>query len=88
MTSGLIYSLITMPLEAAKNRMASQKPDPKTGKLLYTGTIQTVSKVASDSGFLALYNGFAPYYMRCGGHTVTMFIFVQMMRDFYKGTSH
>ncbi|VEU36218.1 unnamed protein product [Pseudo-nitzschia multistriata] len=85
MTSGLIYSLITMPLEAAKNRMASQKPDPKTGKLPYTGTLQTVTKVASDSGFLALYNGFAPYYMRCGGHTVTMFIFVQMLRDQYKG---
>ena len=84
MTSGLIYSLITMPLEAAKNRMASQKADPKTGKLPYTGTIQTVTKVASDSGFLALYNGFAPYYLRCGGHTVTMFIFVQIMRDFYK----
>eukprot|EP00536_Pseudo-nitzschia_multiseries_P007714 jgi/Psemu1/256510/estExt_Genewise1Plus.C_1840016 len=84
MTSGLIYSLITMPLEAAKNRMASQKADPKTGKLPYTGTFQTMSKVATDSGFLSLYNGFAPYYMRCGGHTVTMFIFVQMMRDFYK----
>mmetsp|Transcript_14955 Transcript_14955/g.41635 ORF Transcript_14955/g.41635 Transcript_14955/m.41635 type:complete len:316 (+) Transcript_14955:100-1047(+) len=84
MTSGLIYSLITMPLEAAKNRIASQKADPKTGRLRYTGTFQTVTKVASDSGFMALYNGFAPYYMRCGGHTVTMFIFVQMMRDFYK----
>mmetsp|Transcript_13513 Transcript_13513/g.31769 ORF Transcript_13513/g.31769 Transcript_13513/m.31769 type:complete len:317 (-) Transcript_13513:355-1305(-) len=84
MTSGLIYSLITMPLEAAKNRMANQKVDPKTGKLPYTGTIQTLTKVASDSGFLALYNGFAPYYLRCGGHTVTMFIFVQVMRDYYK----
>lgn len=84
MTSGLIYSLITMPLEAAKNRMASQKADPKTGKLPYTSTIQTVTKVAADNGFLALYNGFAPYYLRCGGHTVTMFIFVQVMRDFYR----
>ena len=84
MTSGLIYSLITMPLEAAKNRMANQKADPKTGKLPYTGTFQTLTKVSSESGFLALYNGFAPYYMRCGGHTVTMFIFVQVLRDFYK----
>lgn len=43
MTSGLIYSLATMPLEASKNRMASQKPDPKTGKLPYTGTFQTLA---------------------------------------------
>ena len=83
MTSGLIYSLATMPLEAAKNRMAGQKPDPKTGKLPFTGTIQTLTKVSSENGFLALYNGFFPYYLRCGGHTVSMFIMVQMIRDFY-----
>ena len=34
MTSGLIYSVITMPLETAKNRMAFQKPDAVTGTLL------------------------------------------------------
>lgn len=71
MTSGLIYSLATMPLEAAKNRMASQKIDPVTGKLPFTGTFQTLSKVASEKGFLALYNGFAPYYLRCGGKKKT-----------------
>lgn len=83
MTSGLIYSLATMPLEACKNRMAMQKADPKTGEKPYKTVIQTIRKVASEQGFLSLYNGFFPYYMRCGGHTVTMFVFVQMLRDFY-----
>ncbi|KAL9181613.1 hypothetical protein ACHAXT_010418 [Thalassiosira profunda] len=86
MTSGLIYSIATMPLEASKNRMASQKPDPTTGKLPYTGTLQTLRTVSANEGFLALYNGFLPYYIRCGGHTVTMFIFVQLLRDFYRST--
>jgi hypothetical protein len=31
MVSGLLYSLITMPLETAKNRMAFQTVDPTTG---------------------------------------------------------
>uniref|UniRef100_A0A6V2ANC3 Mitochondrial carrier protein n=1 Tax=Ditylum brightwellii TaxID=49249 RepID=A0A6V2ANC3_9STRA len=83
MTSGLIYSIATMPLEASKNRMASQKPDPKTGVLPYRSIFQTLSKVSADEGFLALYNGFIPYYMRCGGHTVSMFIIVQILRDYY-----
>jgi solute carrier family 25 (mitochondrial oxoglutarate transporter), member 11 len=83
MTSGLIYSVATMPLEACKNRMASQKADKTTGLLPYTGIVQTIRKVGAAEGFLALYNGFLPYYLRCGGHTVTMFIFVQMIRDFY-----
>jgi solute carrier family 25 (mitochondrial oxoglutarate transporter), member 11 len=83
MTSGLIYSVATMPLEACKNRMASQKVDKTTGLLPYTGILQTIRKVSAKEGFFALYNGFFPYYLRCGGHTVTMFIFVQMIRDFY-----
>lgn len=83
MTSGLIYSLATMPLEASKNRMAAQKPDPKTGKLPYNSTLQLMRTVAAKEGFFALYNGFLPYYARCGGHTVSMFIFVQILRDNY-----
>jgi solute carrier family 25 oxoglutarate transporter 11 len=83
MTSGLIYSAATMPLEAAKNRMASQKRDAKTGKLPYKSTLQTIRAVSEKEGFFALYNGFFPYYIRCGGHTVSMFIIVQMLRDAY-----
>lgn len=81
MTSGLIYSIATMPLEASKNRMANQVKDAVTGKLPYTGTLQTLRKISATEGFGALYNGFLPYYMRCGGHTVSMFIAVQMLRD-------
>jgi solute carrier family 25 oxoglutarate transporter 11 len=83
MTSGLIYSIATMPLEASKNRMASQKPDAVTGKLPYTSTLQLLRAVSANEGFLALYNGFFPYYIRCGGHTVCMFIAVQVLRDYY-----
>ena len=83
MTSGLIYSIATMPLEACKNRMSSQKADKVTGQLPYKTILQTLRKVSADEGFLALYNGFFPYYMRCGGHTVAMFIIVQMLRDAY-----
>jgi solute carrier family 25 oxoglutarate transporter 11 len=84
MTSGLIYSIATMPLEASKNRMASQVACPETGKLPYRSTLQTMQSVASKEGVLALYNGFLPYYLRCGGHTVSMFILVEIIRDYYR----
>lgn len=88
MTSGLLYSIATMPLEASKNRMASQKVDKVTGELPYRTTLQTIRTVTQKEGFLALYNGFLPYYVRCGGHTVSMFIIVQMLRDAYKKYEH
>ena len=83
MTAGLIYSIATMPLEASKNRMANQKVDPITGKLPYSSTMQLLRSVSANEGFLSLYNGFLPYYIRCGGHTVSMFVAVQMLRNFY-----
>jgi solute carrier family 25 oxoglutarate transporter 11 len=86
MTSGLIYSLATMPLEACKNRMANQKVSPATGLLPYKSIVQTLRKVSAEEGFLALYHGFFPYYLRCGGHTVAMFVLVQVLRDVYSST--
>lgn len=83
MTSGLVYSVATMPLEACKNRMANQKRDPITKELPYKGIVQTMQKISASEGFMALYNGFFPYYIRCGGHTVAMFIAVQVLRDAY-----
>jgi len=83
MSSGLIYSVVTNPLETAKNRMAFQQAD-KAGKLPYTGTIQTLKKIASEEGTAALWRGFPAYYTRCGGHTVMMFIFVEALRDQYR----
>ena len=82
MTSGFIYSIATMPLEVSKNRMASQARLPN-GTLPYTGIVQTLTKIVTEEGARSLYNGFVPYYMRCGGHTVSMFIFVQLLRDAY-----
>jgi solute carrier family 25 (mitochondrial oxoglutarate transporter), member 11 len=81
MSSGLIYSVATMPLEATKNRMANQKRDPTTGKLPYRTIVQTLRKVSTEEGFMSLYKGFLPYYIRCGGHTVAMFVLVQVFRD-------
>eukprot|EP00946_MAST-07B_sp_MAST-7B-sp1_P002829 g2829.t1 len=81
MTSGLLYATITMPFESAKNRLANQQPDPKTGKLPYTGTFGTMRAVAAKEGVLALWNGFPAYYLRCGGHTTTMFVFIDLLRS-------
>jgi len=83
MTAGLLYSLITMPFESAKNRMANQVKD-EHGRLPYTSTSQTMRVVARTEGVLSLWTGFFPYYLRCGGHTVSMFIAVEALRSTYK----
>lgn len=73
MTSGLFYSLVTMPLESAKNRLASSGGSGGS-------TLSTIKNVVGKEGVLALWNGFLPYYLRCGGHTTSMFVMVEWLR--------
>ncbi len=40
---------------------------------------------AAADGALSLWSGFMPYYLRCGGHTVVMFISVEWLRGIYFG---
>lgn len=84
MTSGLIYSIVTMPFETAKNRMAFQRPDPVTGVNPYRSAMQTITTIAKQEGVLRLWTGFPPYYLRCGGHTVFMFMSVEWLRGLYQ----
>jgi solute carrier family 25 (mitochondrial oxoglutarate transporter), member 11 len=82
MSAGLLYSLITMPLETTKNRMAFQKVGPD-GTKPYKNMVSALGKIAKTEGVASLWHGFLPYYGRCGGHTVTMFIAVEQLRAAY-----
>ena len=63
--------------------MAFQKPDPVTKILPYRSAVQTMTSVAKAEGVMSLWRGFPPYYLRCGGHTVAMFISVAWLRNLY-----
>jgi solute carrier family 25 oxoglutarate transporter 11 len=63
--------------------MAFQQPGPD-GVLPYRTTVQTLRTIAAKEGVMTLWSGFLPYYGRCGGHSVTMFVFVEVLRDMYK----
>ena len=84
-SAGLLYSIVTNPFETVKNRMAFQRADPTTGQLPYKSTVQTIRLIAKTEGPIMLWAGFLPYFLRCGGHTVTMFMVMEWMRKMYQG---
>ena len=87
-TSGFCYSVVSLPLDTAKTRMQSQTAGPN-GRLLYTGLVQTIARVATTEGIASLWRGFQPYFIRSGGHTVFMFLFLekykQLVKAYYEG---
>jgi solute carrier family 25 (mitochondrial oxoglutarate transporter), member 11 len=51
---------------------------------MYKSALQTMSLVVKKEGVLNLWTGFFPYYLRCGGHTVFMFMSVEWLRGLIK----
>jgi len=78
LVSGFVYCVASLPLDICKTRMQNQKP--VNGVLPYTSIPQTLVKIPTQEGVLALWKGFPPYFARGGGHTIGMFVFVEQYR--------
>merc|ERR1719464_1558801 len=76
--SGFLYCLASLPLDITKTRMQNQQM--VDGRMTYTSVPQTLMHIARNEGTLSLWKGFAPYFCRGGGHTVTMFLCVEQYR--------
>jgi len=63
--SGFVASLCSTPADVAKSRIMSQTAGPD-GKMPYAGTLDCWRKVVASEGFLALYKGFMPGWLRLG----------------------
>lgn len=81
--AGFVYSSFSLPIDICKTRIQNQRKDPVTGKFTYNGVFHALSKIPSEEGAFALWKGFLPYFARCGGHTVFMYIFLEQYRSLF-----
>jgi len=63
--SGFFASLCSTPADVAKSRIMNQAKS-EDGTLLYRGTLDCWYKTVRSEGFLALYKGFLPGWLRLG----------------------
>lgn len=87
LTSGFIYCFASLPLDTAKTRMQNQKPGAD-GKLPYRSIPQTLLKITTQTGPASLWKGFGPYFLRGGGHTIGMFVFLEQYRTLWRTWSN
>lgn len=77
-TSGFCYSVVTLPIDSAKTRLQNQRP--VDGVMPYRNLVHAMVKVSRLEGVTALWKGFTPYFSRCAGHTVAMFLVLEQVR--------
>jgi len=82
LVSAVIYCTASLPLDIAKTRIQNMKPDP-SGKMPYKGLVDCLMQIPKNEGVLGLWKGFPPYFLRSGGHTITMFLFKEQYTKMY-----
>ncbi|XP_065842563.1 mitochondrial 2-oxoglutarate/malate carrier protein-like [Oscarella lobularis] len=78
MISGLVTTIVSMPVDIAKTRIQNMKHGE------YSGVLDVYAKTIRSEGLFSLWKGFTPYYARLGPHTVLTFIFLEQMNLFYR----
>jgi solute carrier family 25 oxoglutarate transporter 11 len=88
MTSGFLYSFVTMPLETIKNRLSffcrNQILINTAVSVAFRGNVRSnLKKIIQEEGITRLWKGYFPYYLRCGLHTLVMFMSIELLRSLY-----
>lgn len=82
--SSVVVCVASNPMDTAKVRMQQQVVDPVTGKKPYPNMAATLATMVRNEGPLALWKGFGPWYIRGGGHTIFLFIFLEEYKKLYQ----
>eukprot|EP00928_Gymnodinium_smaydae_P007118 TRINITY_DN12564_c0_g1_i14.p1 TRINITY_DN12564_c0_g1~~TRINITY_DN12564_c0_g1_i14.p1 ORF type:complete len:296 (-),score=74.86 TRINITY_DN12564_c0_g1_i14:136-1023(-) len=84
MTASVVVCVASNPLDTAKVRMQQQKIDPETGKKPYPNLPVTLFNMLKNEGPLSWWKGLGPWYIRGGGHTIFLFLFLEQYKALYQ----
>lgn len=82
--ASVVVCVASNPMDTAKVRMQQQKPDPVTGEKPYPNMPMTIMKMVKNEGPLSLWKGLFPWYIRGGGHTIFLFLFLEEYKKLYQ----
>jgi solute carrier family 25 oxoglutarate transporter 11 len=77
--SGFLSTAVSIPIDISKTRLQTMKVNEK-GEFPYKGTTDVLMKVVRNEGFLSLWKGFTPYFLRLGPHTIITFVALEQMK--------
>jgi len=76
--SGFISTAVSIPIDMAKTRIQTMKAGE------YKNSLDCIAKTARAEGFLSLWKGFTPYFLRLGPHTVITFVVLEQLNKYFK----
>ncbi|XP_026993218.1 solute carrier family 25 member 34 [Tachysurus fulvidraco] len=81
MVSGVAVAITMTPFDVISTRLYNQPVDELKKGRFYTGFLDCLMKVSHTEGFLGLYKGMGPVFMRLAPHTVLSMLLWDVMRQ-------
>jgi solute carrier family 25 protein 34/35 len=85
--TGAAVVMCMQPFDFAATRLVSQQVETTAGGgtkgVLYSGTIDVISKTVRAEGVLGVYKGVVANYLRFGPYCILTFIFLEQLRNFH-----
>ncbi|XP_074528070.1 solute carrier family 25 member 34 [Halichoeres trimaculatus] len=81
MVSGVAVAITMTPFDVISTRLYNQPVDESHRGRLYQGFSDCLLKVCKAEGFLGLYKGMGPVFLRLAPHTVLSMLFWDVMRQ-------
>jgi hypothetical protein len=80
--AGFAATCIASPFDIVRTRYMTQPKNSSGKPLVYSGTLDCISKTVKHEGLLALYKGFFPNWTRTGLDTIIIFLVYEQLRKF------
>jgi len=81
--AGFFASFFSLPFDFVKSKMQSQKPDPKTGEVMYKSALDCAAKTFAEGGPLRFYAGFPTFFVRIAPHAMITLIAQDQVKKFW-----
>merc|ERR1719460_3300701 len=82
--AGFFASFFSLPFDFVKTIMQKQKPDPTTGQLKYSSSLNCAMTILKESGPLRFYAGFPTFYVRIAPHAMITLLAQDQLKKFWK----
>lgn len=81
--AGFFASAFSLPFDFVKTQMQKQRPDPITGELKYSSSLDCVAKTMAEGGPLRFYAGFPTFYIRIAPHAMITLLAQDAIKGFW-----
>ncbi|KAL1130632.1 hypothetical protein AAG570_011874 [Ranatra chinensis] len=85
--AGFVAAIMGTPADVIKTRVMNQPTDNKGRGLLYKSSIDCLISTVKNEGFLALYKGFFPVWIRMAPWSLTFWLSFEQIRKFVGASS-